>query len=82
MNFEIDKDDISYIYTDTVKYISLFILIHMINYFFNGDEELFNIKFLKLLLAFIIAIIIYNLSIKKLFINDLEKTEEKNEIII
>jgi len=51
--------------TDLVKFLTLIIVVHLLSYAIDNDDQLFSEKILKKLLYVTLGIIIYNLIVKK-----------------
>lgn len=66
IDLRIKKCDFMDIIGESTRFLSHLLLLHIISYTIDGKEELFNKSFLKTLLFTLLAVVIYNISIKKI----------------
>jgi len=76
INYKIKKCDVADIMLETIRFLSHITLLHILNYTVNENEGLFTITFLRTLLFTCIAIILYQLIIKQLFIKFIKKMKK------
>ena len=66
MDFTITKCDLVEIIFEIIRFLSHITLLHILNCVIDTKEELFDINYLKIMLITAIAIVIYNITIKKI----------------
>lgn len=66
-NFAVTKCDASDIIIETIRFLSHIFLLHIVSYAVEGTGQLFAPSVLKTMLFTVVAIIMYNIFIKKLF---------------
>jgi hypothetical protein len=76
-DFTITRCNISEITVEIIRYIAHITLLHLFDYSLsNGEVKLFSKNILRSLLFTTLAIIIYNLFIKKIFMNKIKDAKE------
>ncbi len=65
--FIISKCDLVEIILENIRFLSHITLLHILNCTLNDSEELFDVRYLKIMLFTALAIVIYNILVKKLF---------------
>lgn len=65
MDITVTKCDLVEIIFEIIRFLSHITILHLLNYFIDSKEELFDINYLKMMFFTAIAIIIYHTTIKK-----------------
>lgn len=73
--FLIDKCDISDTIFESIRFCSHIFLVHILYAIIDSKEELFGVTFLKTMLFTIIAIMLYQFILKKMFMPVLDETK-------
>lgn len=73
IKYAISKCDMRDMISETIRFMSHLMILHLLNYSITPDVELFGIDILKTMLFTVLAIVIYNISIKKIWAPNLEK---------
>lgn len=73
LDFSVYKCDITDIITETIRFLSHLLLIHVFTYIVDTKEEFMNKMFVRTMLFTAMSIIIYNLVVKKLFMENVVK---------
>lgn len=73
INFVVNNCDLVDIIIEIIRFLSHITLLHLINYAIDDKEKLFETNYLKVMLFTALAIIIYHISIKKIFQNKIKK---------
>lgn len=69
-------NDLSDIFIESVRFSSHIFFLHLLSFIINEEEELFGMKLLKTLILTTLAIILYNITVKKIIYTD-KKKEKK-----
>ncbi len=67
VDFTITRCDLVEIVFEIIRFLSHITLLHILNCTIDGKEELFDINYVKIMLFTAIAIVIYHVTIKKMF---------------
>ncbi len=71
--FTISKCDLTEIILEHIRFLSHITLLHILNCTLNDTEQLFEVRYLRIMLFTSLAVTIYNLFIKKLFSHKIKK---------
>ena len=71
--FAISKCDLVEIILEHIRFLSHITLLHLLNCTLNDTEQLFEVRYFRIMLFTSLAVTIYNLVIKKLFVNKIKK---------
>lgn len=67
IDFTVTKCDLVEIIFEIIRFLSHITLLHLLNCLVDGKEELFDINYIKVMLFTAIAVVVYNITIKKMF---------------
>lgn len=82
INLIVTKCDVSDIIVETIRFLSHIFLLHLISYSIEGNESLISSSILKTMLFTTIAIILYNIFVKKLFDPVMKKMKKECKNVI
>ena len=77
LHLNIPKGEVTDLMFGIVRAIIIFSVVHILTYFIDGSEKLFNEEILKQILYTIVALIIYHLFVKQILSSYIKKKEDK-----
>lgn len=80
VDFTINNCDLVDIITELIRFLSHITLLHLINYAIDSKEKLFETNYLKVMLFTALAVIIYQISVKKFFQKKIDKMKNVCDI--
>lgn len=80
IDLTITNCDIADMYMDTVRFLCHMFLLHIISYSINSKEDFLDKTLLQNMLFTTIAVILYHICLKKLFIKSIKKLKNNCDI--
>ena len=75
VDFTVTRCDLVEIIFEIVRFLSHITILHVLNCLIDKKDELFDVNYLKVMLFTALAIVIYHITIKKLFQDKSKKLE-------